>query len=117
MPAVPPMETRFKPGQSGNPKGRPEGSFSLTRMLREKLQEIPEGENKLTYADLLVRKTLAKAIKDGDVSMIRYCYDRLEGAPKNFSDLTSNGETLGIVILPSKHVDSLETSTEADTSS
>jgi hypothetical protein len=33
----PPREHQFKPGQSGNPKGRPRGSKSFTTLLVEEL--------------------------------------------------------------------------------
>jgi Family of unknown function (DUF5681) len=35
----PPRHTRFKKGQSGNPKGRPKGSQNLTTLLSEALNE------------------------------------------------------------------------------
>ena len=35
----PPQRTRFKKGQSGNPKGRPRGSRNATTILNEALQE------------------------------------------------------------------------------
>ena len=31
----PPLHTRFKPGQSGNPKGRPKGAKNEDTILRE----------------------------------------------------------------------------------
>ena len=33
----PPVATRFRPGQSGNPRGRPKGSKSLDQVLRQAL--------------------------------------------------------------------------------
>lgn len=35
----PPVETRFRPGQSGNRKGRPPGSKNLTTLVRQALNE------------------------------------------------------------------------------
>jgi hypothetical protein len=36
----PPIETRFKRGQSGNPKGRPPGAKNLATLLDEALNEL-----------------------------------------------------------------------------
>jgi hypothetical protein len=36
----PPLETRFKRGQSGNPKGRPPGAKNLASLLNEALNEL-----------------------------------------------------------------------------
>jgi hypothetical protein len=39
----PPIHTRFKPGQSGNPRGRPKGSKSIDQVLRQALQRrVPD---------------------------------------------------------------------------
>jgi hypothetical protein len=35
----PPVHTRFKPGQSGNPRGRPSAVKSIMRLLLEALEE------------------------------------------------------------------------------
>jgi len=35
----PPRHTRFKKGQSGNPRGRPSGSKNLKTLVREALKE------------------------------------------------------------------------------
>jgi|GEM_PF-2526366 len=37
----PPLEDRWKAGQSGNPKGRPKGSVSFERRLRDLLMDEP----------------------------------------------------------------------------
>jgi Family of unknown function (DUF5681) len=36
----PPRETRFKRGQSGNPRGRPPGAKNLSTLLNEALNEL-----------------------------------------------------------------------------
>ena len=35
----PPKESQFKPGQSGNPRGRPRGTKNITKRLHELLDE------------------------------------------------------------------------------
>jgi hypothetical protein len=66
----PPRQTRFKPGQSGNPKGRPKGTRSLSAQMHELLsQKMPvrEGNSvkRITMRDALLRTTL-KAALNGD---------------------------------------------------
>ena len=56
--------TRFQPGQSGNPKGRPPGSRNKTTMAVEGLLD---GD-----AEAITRKAIEKA-KGGDATMIRLC--------------------------------------------
>ena len=40
----PPMHTRFKPGQFGNPRGRPKGTKNLKTDLQEELGEKMKGQ-------------------------------------------------------------------------
>ena len=49
----------FRPGQSGNPKGRPRGSGALKTMLRAALDACPPGSEK-TYLE--TRPTLECAL-------------------------------------------------------
>ena len=58
----------FKPGQSGNPGGRPRGSRNKTTLAVEALFE---GE-----AEEITRKVIEKA-KDGDSVALRLCLERL----------------------------------------
>lgn len=65
---------RFKPGESGNPKGRPLG-VSLTRILREKLEKGKDGEK---TAKALIDKAIAMA-KKGDFRFFKEIYERIDG--------------------------------------
>lgn len=91
----PSPETRWKPGQSGNPAGKPPGAgVSLVALLRRKLEECPEGTDKKTYAQLLVDRAMGIALKGGDVSMIRDLMDRIDGKPASSLDVTTGGDKL-----------------------
>ena len=68
----------FVKGQSGNPNGRPPGTFSIVAMIKDKLKEVPEGQ-KETYAELVVKKYLHKALVEGDDKMLRDLVDRIDG--------------------------------------
>lgn len=70
---------KFKPGQSGNPKGRPKGSVSLVRLLRAKLSEVPPGQRK-DYATALIEATIRDALKKDGQSR-RLVWEYLEGKP------------------------------------
>jgi hypothetical protein len=60
--------TRWAPGQSGNPKGRPKGSRNRASLL---LEHLIEGEGEAVVQALLT------AAKSGDVSAARALLDRL----------------------------------------
>lgn len=89
---MPKEDTQFKKGQSGNPNGRPKG-FSIVSHLKEKLQEIEEGQ-KESYATRITKKYIDKALHDGDVTILKDLIDRVDGKAiqKVVSDvnLTSN---------------------------
>ena len=64
----PPAMTRFKPGQSGNPNGRPKGSVNLKTDLYSELSEkirIREGERNLKVSKqrAMLKALVAKALK------------------------------------------------------
>lgn len=67
----------WKPGQSGNPNGRPKKEYSLTDGLREYVAETDPDKKKLRK-DVLVEKLYTLAQR-GDLQAIREVWDRLEG--------------------------------------
>ena len=58
----PPKETQFKPGQSGNPDGRPKGSRNLATDLREELDEEIVVTERGTSLTLTKRRALIKTL-------------------------------------------------------
>ncbi len=58
----------FKPGQSGNPAGKPKGTKNRATVMA---QALFDGE-----AETLTRKIIELA-KDGDMQALRVCVDRL----------------------------------------
>jgi hypothetical protein len=58
----------FRPGQSGNPAGKPRGTRHRATILAERLLD---GE-----AETMIRKVIEKA-KQGDMIALRLCLDRI----------------------------------------
>src|SRR5947209_4589952 len=64
----PPLHSRFKPGQSGNPKGRAKGSQNLRTIVKQVSSEqilIREGDRprRMSKMEALVRTTFTRAFK------------------------------------------------------
>ena len=88
----PPLHTRFEPGRSGNPRGRPKGTKNLKTDLQEELVEkivVREGEQskRVSKQRAVVKSLLARTLK-GDAraatlltSMMMRLLDTGEGAP------------------------------------
>ena len=75
---------QFKPGQCGNPKGRPKGhsiTFFLNKILEKKLDithPIEKKLKRLKIKEVIALKIVAKCL-EGDLKAIVELYDRIEG--------------------------------------
>ena len=69
----PPREHQFKPGVSGNPKGRPKGAVNIMQRTRNIL-EADDGVEAQDLARLLVDQA-----KGGDFKCLKEIIDRFEG--------------------------------------
>ena len=95
--AFPNIDTQFEKGVSGNPNGRPKGvPNSKTRLLRllelvTKVRNPVTGEDEeFTIAEQLDMQIIAKARK-GDLKAYEILLDRLEGKPKQSTELEVSG--------------------------
>jgi hypothetical protein len=100
----PPVANRFKPGQSGNPNGRPKGALNLKTDLRSELSEriqIREGERSLKVSKqrAMLKALVAKALK-GDAraaNVVLTLVDRLfavEAAAEEIPALTPDDQAI-----------------------
>jgi hypothetical protein len=75
----PPLHTRFKPGRSGNPKGRPKNARGLKTDLRaelvSKMKIRMNGEDVSGTKQQLMLRTLTTRAASGDVSATRILID------------------------------------------
>jgi hypothetical protein len=86
----PPRATQFKPGQSGNPKGRPKGRKSETTMLNELLFQkikIREGgrERRITLFEGMLRRFAEDSLK-GNIKAAAFLFNRFSLARPDGSD-------------------------------
>lgn len=103
-----PITKKFAKGNPGGP-GRPKGSYSLVEAIRRKLEEIPEGKDK-TYGEYFIEQVMKKTVVEGDVAMMRDILNRVDGMPKQSTDITSNGQS--ILLMPSELIQKNEISSE-----
>ena len=73
----------WKPGQSGNPKGRPKKDMSLTSLLKKYLEEVPNvmvdnQPNTRTWRELIVQAWLFGSYR-GNATLFKELLERLEG--------------------------------------
>jgi len=90
-------DTKWKPGQSGNPNGRPKKENCLTDILKSKVDA----------EDLAER--LINAANNGDMTAMKYIYDRIDGRPRESVDIDSRSDVnmnMVVEIVRPKNADS-----------
>lgn len=81
----PNKETQFKPGQSGNPNGRPKGAEGRAAIAKKWLSVMSEGENIITrqHEELTEEDwqflSLVKQGRRGNVKAIEMLFEMLYG--------------------------------------
>lgn len=69
---------KWKPGESGNPSGRPKRSYLVSRVIEEALLE----------KDGSALVAIVEKARGGDLMAIKVILERVEGAPATQSDKT-----------------------------
>lgn len=86
----PPKKTRFKPGQSGNPRGRPKHSKNTVMLLTEELSErisLREGGKQvvLTKKQAMIKQLMNKALQ-GDLRALFFIFQQMLNADLSEAD-------------------------------
>jgi hypothetical protein len=85
----PPLTTRWKPGQSGNPKGRPKGSRPVGAILQEIIQQkVPVTENgktrRIPALEVMLRRLANDAMRSDQkaIKFLLSLVDRYAESPE-----------------------------------
>src|SRR5687768_12183069 len=70
----------WRPGQSGNPNGRPKGSKSGSSVLRRMARQLVDPKSGLNATELISAKLLSAAMS-GEAWAIKEYFDRVDGRP------------------------------------
>lgn len=85
--ANPNPKNQWKPGESGNPNGRPPKGYSITEWFKEFIASKEDDQ----IREAIGKKLLGKAL-EGDLAAIRLIWNYMDGMPPQ--DLTSKGEKI-----------------------
>lgn len=87
---------KFKPGESGNPAGKPKGALSAKTIIKKWLEAKDKFKNPITgedellsQYDIIAIQQIAKARK-GDTKAFDSVLDRVEGKPKQEIDVNQD---------------------------
>ena len=87
----------FKPGQSGNPNGRPKGTRSIPDILKKIGDEegTLDGKSKL---DVIMYKVFQYAL-EGKPWAVQFIADRTEGKAKEFREVTHHNQAIKVLTI------------------
>lgn len=112
-----PGHTEWKPGQSGNPNGRPLKNRALTEILeRAGNITIPvQGTTKKSARKRLVAESIWELVSTGKATLpdgstlslepgdwlglVKWIYAHIDGPPKSEMDLTSGGDKIVVTLV------------------
>ena len=87
---MPKTSTSFKPGQTGNPKGRPKADWTWSGELRKAAEEVQNG---ISIKEAVAKSMIRESLK-GNVQAFNAIANRMDGMPPQQTDITSAGEKL-----------------------
>ena len=107
----PDLIPKWKPGESGNPAGRPKKPVLQMRIAGYKLAEINDtiqsmcsmtmeelkkiwDNPKSTILEKTIASALRKGIEKGNLQNVETLLNRVYGKPKEQMDITTNGENI-----------------------
>jgi hypothetical protein len=91
----PPRHTQFQKGRSGNPRGRPRSSKSVTTILKKALLEpviatVNGRKRKLSKYEALIIRFVNKAV-EGDHRAVQYLLAKMPSIGKEFREISEPG--------------------------
>ena len=89
------QDTRFKPGVSGNPNGRPKGKRSIPDILRKIGDEEGLKDGSKTKLDVVMYKVFQFAL-EGKPWAVQFIADRTEGKALDRIEATINQEPIKV---------------------
>lgn len=81
--------TRFRPGNSGNPRGRPKGARNLATQIMTAVSE-PSAEQQVSKLEAVIRAVVDRA-QSGDQRATQMVLDRVEKAEASLKGAVERG--------------------------
>jgi len=83
--------TQFKPGESGNLKGRPKRDWTWSGELQKAVEKAEKSGKTLKE---IVANSLIQQAKKGNIQAQKELMNRMDGMPNQSTDITSGGQPL-----------------------